>query len=105
MPIPAANSVEARLRAEATSVKHMLTRVPQNRFCADCQVAKRHAAPALRSPVGIDRGVLPSAFGDLILADHLIISDKGAYDLDGNLCGPGPARCCFRLGRHDALDL
>ena len=66
-------SREDRLRAEATSVRHLMTHHPRNPYCGACAEAKIRAQPARRHDPEIKER--PDRVGDLVYADHLILND------------------------------
>ena len=69
-------SREERLRREARSNKHRLLHSPKNPYCQVCQEAKPFQVQARRrDPAKVDQ---TTAFGDLLLADHIVIRKQDA---------------------------
>jgi len=69
------------LRAEATSLRHLVTHMPKNPYCRSCQVAKPQHKPHKRS-VGI--GPRPTKFGEEITADHIIAESVVSQGMGGH---------------------
>ena len=80
-------SREERLRAEAVSVRHLMTHLPRNPYCGACAEAKIRAHPARRHDPELKER--PGRVGDLVYADHLILSDEER----GVMESERPGRC------------
>ena len=58
-------------RAEATSIRHLMTHEPKNKYCQTCQRAKITAKPTPQRKDS-DHQTEYKEFGDLITGDHFI---------------------------------
>ena len=75
MPAADEESEEDRtLRAEATSLKHLMTHLPSNPYCRACQVAKmKRKHMRARDKLALKmRSDQPEVFGEKVSADHQI---------------------------------
>ena len=86
-PCPARDDDEAmtqeeKLKKEVTSVQHMLTHRPKNPYCWVCSISKLTAKPARRMPVD-DQRRSPSAFGQHVCVDHVILSRLSSRGMNG----------------------
>ena len=73
------------LKAEAKSLKHLMTHEPKNPHCAACQQAKMQAKPTpdrSKRPGG-DPNPEAKVFGDCITADHSIAHAERDQGLEG----------------------
>ena len=73
---------EAALRAEATTLRHLMTHTPKNPFCSTCNKAKMHK-PTKRSKGGSET-VEVEKFGDHITCDHLVTRSLEEESIDGD---------------------
>ena len=70
-------SVNARLKREATSPEHLFLHLPKNPFCQTCQEAKAYDVQCRRSDH--DVSTQPTKFGECMMAHHMTIrNDKHA---------------------------
>ena len=76
-------NTEARLRSEATSLKHLCTHKPANRYCPVCQEAKCKRQSAFRK-LPEDKHV-ESLFGDLLHFDHGTMRQSKDAGFEGEL--------------------
>ena len=76
------NRGEMALKAEALSLRHLMSHTPKNPFCETCQRAKMTKSVSRKS----DGSTLVEAenFGDHITADHLITRDEREESIDGD---------------------
>jgi len=84
----ALEAIDRDLVAEASSLKHLITHHPKNPHCPVCQRAKLTSRPCRRQR--LDPADMPVEFGDLVTADHLLVSD-----LDPN--HGSKRRCCHQM--------
>ena len=69
------------LKAEARSLKHLLTHHPKNPHCEVCRVAKLTRRPARRNR---DKpSIAPKKFGEVGNADYVVAQSKEAMGLTG----------------------
>ena len=70
------------LRAESTSVEHMLTHRPLNKYCNACRRCKAQRKPCKR---GASSGYYPAPkeFGDSCTCDHIIAYDEMSKGING----------------------
>ena len=71
-------STIARLKREATDIKHLLTHHPKNPFCKCCTYGKATSSRLRRHDPAAKAEW--SKFGDLVTADHMVL---GANDIKG----------------------
>ena len=70
------------LRAESTSVRHLLTHRPLNKYCNACRRCKAQRKPCKR---GASTGYYPTPkdFGDSCTCDHIIAYDDASKGVNG----------------------
>ena len=66
------------LREKALSKIHLMTHTPKNPFCQGCLRAKLNAKQARRRHIKSEA----NAFGDIVIADHLIARDADGGGID-----------------------
>ena len=76
--MPDVREDELSLREQAKSLKHLMTHMPKNPFCPECQRAKMQRKQARRKK-GAALGERPDTFGEQITADHFIAIDEEDY--------------------------
>ena len=77
---------EKLLRAEATSLRHLMTHLPKNPYCAHCQRAKITSKPARqRHPANDD--CPPEQFWDRVLCDTMVLKNEPSKGFDGSQYG------------------
>ena len=70
------------LKAEAISLRHMMTHLPKNKHCPYCRWAKAIAKHARRRGHKREEE-LPKKFGQLVTGDHWLSKDGRSLRLDG----------------------
>ena len=70
------------LRAEATSIRHLLIRRPKNRYCKACIRCKMQRSPCRRG-ASSHYGSRPAKFGDICTCDHVIAYDELSRGIHG----------------------
>ena len=66
------------LKAEARSLRHLLTHHPKNKYCEVCKVAKLTRRPAKRNKAKPDDR--PTQFGKIGNADYIVAQSKESMD-------------------------
>ncbi len=76
--------VRAR-KAEAASLRHLMTHHPKNKYCPTCCIAKCQRAPHRRKHHKYWKGrPRPTAFGDEITADHIVAYSVRSQGITGH---------------------
>ena len=84
----ARETAEMRLRREARSRRHLMTHLPKNPWCPICADDKVRAVCAKAQPRKEGNPeVDPGKFGDLLLADHIVLSDPEEWGISGESAG------------------
>jgi len=78
-------SVNARLKREATSPEHLFLHLPKNPFCQTCQEAKAYDVQCRRSDH--DVSTQPTKFGECMMADHMTIRNDKHAGMNGEKYG------------------
>ena len=74
-----------RLRKETRSSRHQLLHYTKNPYCKICQEAKPYQVQGrCRDPPEVEKS---KKFGDLVLADHMVIKNQDAMGKDGERDG------------------
>ena len=76
--VPDVREDELSLREQAKSLKHLMTHMPKNPFCPECQRAKMQRKQARRKK-GAALGERPDTFGEQITAGHFIAIDEADW--------------------------
>ena len=80
-PPPVGEKSPRDLKAEATSITHLLTHTPRNPYCEACKRAKMTRKPARTIHRNPDE--LPTKFGELVNADYIVSQSMEAMGLTG----------------------
>jgi hypothetical protein len=70
------------LRAEALSIRHLLTHQPKNKYCKACTRCKMQRTPCKRG-ASSSYGPKPENFGDICTCDHIIAYDELSKGING----------------------
>jgi len=70
------------LKAEAITLKHLMTHLPKNKYCPYCRWAKAIAKHARKRGHRREEG-LPKLFGQLVTGDHWLSKDGRSLGLNG----------------------
>jgi hypothetical protein len=83
--VPANEHLERARKAEATSLRHLMTHHPKNSYCPTCCIAKCQRAPHRRKHHKYWKGrPRPAAFGDEITADHIVAYSVRSQGITGH---------------------
>ena len=83
--VPANEHLERARKAEATSLRHLMTHHPKNTHCTTCCTAKAQRAPHRRKRHKYWKGKLrPAKFGDQISADHIVVYSERSIGVTGH---------------------
>ncbi len=83
--VPANEHLERARKAEATSLRHLMTHHPKNSYCTTCCCAKSQRAPHRRKHHKYWKGKpRPDKFGDQITADHIIAYSERSKGVTGH---------------------
>jgi hypothetical protein len=69
-------------RQRATSIEHLLTHLPKNKYCSACQRGKMIDTQK-RAKTGTDLGPSPARYGQEITCDHLVARSAAAQGVEG----------------------
>ena len=81
LPVHVPNTNDQLLRVEAMSTHHMMRHKPKNKYCEVCELTKAYKKQARRKVVPAHTSA--EKFGDLVLADHIIIGCDDGAGIDG----------------------
>ncbi len=83
--VPANEHLERARKAEASSLRHLMTHHPKNSYCPTCCIAKVQRAPHRRKHHKYWKGKpRPDKFGDQITADHIIAYSERSRGVTGH---------------------
>ena len=74
------------LKAEATSLRHLLNHMPKNPYCASCQRSKMQAAHTPSRKGKPWKETIAEGFG-FLTADHFVTKDDFDQSIDGDKAG------------------
>ena len=77
--------LERARKAEASSLRHLMTHHPKNQYCNTCCIAKIQRAPHRRKQHKYWKGKpKPAVFGDQVTADHIIAYSDRSMGVTGH---------------------